>query len=185
MMDFVFGSSFVTGMDFLKEFEAAWVDLHNPSSRDKFVKLVTALISDSSSNRSCDHGHTGMGRDDANEGNSNSKSGEVLAAADTYAKFCRRQVLLQHSTNSSLRDTMCLLGVYAAYLIGAQDGRFRDAYDLLYKVHILVKEAREHAEVLGVEGDENSEEFGSEFEEEHHADEAVENQEEGTIKSRY
>ena len=53
----------------------------------------------------------------------------------------RRKELIEHS-NGSLRDTVCLLGIYAAYLVGAQDGRFRDAYDLLYRVELFAEEAR-------------------------------------------
>lgn len=60
---------------------------------------------------------------------------------------------LTSTDKAAAREALGLLSLYVAYLIGAQDGDFRRAYDLLYACASVVREAEERR-VSTVEADE-------------------------------
>lgn len=66
----------------------------------------------------------------------------------------REKLIELSSGNATLRDTVSLVGTYAAYLAAAQDGDFRGAYDLLYDTYTFGVEARAWEKEQGEQRDE-------------------------------
>ena len=61
------------------------------------------------------------------------------------------------TANDDTRRVISLVCAYSAYLIGAQDGQHRQAYDLLYAIESLNREAEEYQVALAQQLEEEEE----------------------------
>ena len=70
---------------------------------------------------------------------------------------------LIRTANDDTRRVISLVCAYSAYLIGAQDGQHRQAYDLLYAIESLNREAEEYQLALAqqLEDEEQEREEGN------------------------
>ena len=65
---------------------------------------------------------------------------------------------LIRTANDDTRRVISLVCAYSAYLIGAQDGQYRQAYDLLYAIESLNREAEEYQVALAQQLEEEEQE---------------------------